>query len=367
MMLKAALTALALAWASSNGMAQALFQEPATFTVSKTCTASKSISKSRQGALRVRAGETFQAFGENSASGATHTYIGTPGSRRWLPLSCGQYEGGRPPLASGPGSSQPGNGNGNGSQACLPFFDQLDNPVKVKNNPRADITPPPPDIDDFGQAVHKVCGPSGKVTGRTEFVLLMKAHPDVLADLMRFTGGKVFGSKAATDTEDAYLQDLVKAWYDVHAFDHIFCGETEGVQSIGGLHYQGRYQQLQASGEACRQPNHAKNEVITGSVYSMGVKMKKQDGRWISHDIKGYGLTLSAADILKAATRAFAENPTSSSESVACLQAFNDGPVGYDTVFVRRANGIRTFYPDATPDTAGTKACKARWALGAPA
>ena len=34
------------------------------------------------------------------------------------------------------------------------------------------------------QVKHQMCGPSGKVTGRVEFVKLMKAHPEVLTDLM---------------------------------------------------------------------------------------------------------------------------------------------------------------------------------------
>lgn len=355
---KMAFVCLAMISASSS-FAQALFVEPVGFSVTKSCKAAKGINNGK-GVLRMRAGQTYQAFGENAQTGGTHVYIATSGSRRWLSLSCGTYVTDRPSFKSDQGGSAPGE---TGEQSCLPFFDQEANKVKVKNNPNVDITPLPPAIDAFGEAVNQVCGPSGKVTGRTEFVKLMKAHPDVLADLMNFTGGKVFGDKASTQDQDVYLQDLVKAWYDVHAFDHIFCGETELDPKIGGLHYQGRYQQLQQTGEACRLPNFSKNEVVPGSIYSMGVKMKKVNGQWISHDIKGYGLTFSAADILKAATRAFSENPTSSSDSVACLQQVADGAIKYATVFVRRKQGIRTFYPDATPDTSGTRQCMAGWAL----
>ncbi|MEY2840241.1 MAG: hypothetical protein RJB60_2540, partial [Pseudomonadota bacterium] len=142
-----------------------------------------------------------------------------------------------------------------------------------------------------------------------------------------------------------------------------FCGETEGEKKIGGLHFVGRYVQLQKSGEACRLPNFKSNEVVPGSIYSMGVKMKKANGQFISHEIKGYGLTYSAAEILKAGTRALAENPTSSSSSTACLQRVSDGPTQYTMVFVRRKQGVRTFYPDATPDKAATQPCKAEWAV----
>jgi hypothetical protein len=369
-----ALLCLALMTTASSSFAQSFFSEPVAFKVSKTCKASTN-TKGSKGLLTVRAGQSFQALGENAPTDGKFVYLDTDGTRRWLPLSCGTYASSKPAFAdtqasegggntgSDNGTTNPGEPSGTGSnQACLPFFDNEANPVKLKNG-NADITPPVPTLDAFGLAVNQVCGPAGKATSRAEFVQLMKAHPSVLADVMRFTSGKVFGGQAATTNTEAYLQDLVKAWYDVHAFDHIFCGETEGEKKIGGLHFVGRYVQLQQTGEACRLPNLKSNEVVPGSVYSMGVKMKKLNGQFITHEIKGYGLSLSAADILKVATRALAENPTKSSTSTACLQQFTDGTERYTTVFVRRQQGIRTFYPDATPDKAGTQPCKATWAL----
>ena len=365
-----ALFCLALLASTSSSFAQSFFSEPVAFKVSKTCKASTN-TKGSKGLLTVRAGQSFQALGENAPTAGKFVYLDTDGTRRWLPLSCGSYASSKPPFADVQGSAgaqTPGSNAGSTPTttttiaACLPFFDTQNNPVKLKNG-TADVTPPPPAIDAFGLAVNQVCGPAGKATSRAEFVKLMKAHPSVLADVMRFTSGKVFGGQTATTNPDTYLQDLVKAWYDVHAFDHIFCGETEGEKKIGGLHFVGRYVQLQKTGEACRLPNTSSNEVVPGSVYSMGVKMKKLNGQFITHEIKGYGLSLSAADILKVATRALAENPTKSSASTACLQRLNDGSERYTTVFVRRKQGIRTFYPDATPDKAGTQPCKAEWSL----
>jgi hypothetical protein len=366
-----ALLGLTLMAAACGSFAQALFTEPVDFTVSKSCKATKNINGNK-GVMRVRAGQSFQALGENAPTNGRFVFINTDSGRRWLPLSCGAYAGAQPPFAdtqASPGGNNTGGNNGNTStstststEACLPFFDNETNPVKLKNG-NADITPPAPMLDAFDEAVNQVCGPSGKVTARAEFVKLMKGHPEVLADVMRFTSGKVFGDEPATQDADVYLQALTRAWYDVHAFDHIFCGETEVDKKIGGLHFVGRYVQLQKTGEACRLPNFKSNEVVPGSIYSMGVKMKKASGQWISHEIKGYGLTYSAAEILKAGTRALAENPTSSSSSTACLQRVADGPVNYTMVFVRRKQGVRTFYPDATPDKAATQPCKAEWNL----
>jgi len=363
-----AIVGLTLMAAAGCSFAQAFFTEPVEFTLSKSCKATKNINGNK-GVMRVRAGQSFQALGENAPTNGRFVFINTDSGRRWLPLSCGAYAGAQPPFADTQASQGGGNANTGGNtsgtastEACLPFFDNEANPIKLKNG-NADITPPAPTLDAFDEAVNQVCGPSGKVTARAEFVQLMKAHPAVLADVMRFTSGKVFGDEPATQDADTYLQALTRAWYDVHAFDHIFCGETEGEKKIGGLHFVGRYVQLQKTGEACRLPNFKSNEVVPGSIYSMGVKMKKANGQFISHEIKGYGLTYSAAEILKAGTRALAENPTSSSASTACLQRVSDGPVNYTMVFVRRKQGVRTFYPDATPDKAATQPCKAEWAV----
>ena len=81
----------------------------------------------------------------------------------------------------------------------------------------------------------------------------------------------------------------------------------------------------------------------------MGVTLKTADGNLARHATKGYGLTLSASDMLKVVTRAFAENPSSGKDSTACLLPITDDGKSFTTVFVRRAAGIRTFYPDATP------------------
>ncbi|MGA7981444.1 MAG: hypothetical protein WCA32_14650, partial [Chromatiaceae bacterium] len=59
---------------------------------------------------------------------------------------------------------------------------------------------------------------------------------------------------------------------------------------------------------------------------------------------------LSAEDILKVATRALAENPTSSASSTGCLLRVSDDDSDFPAIFVRRKSGIRSFYPDATPD-----------------
>jgi len=337
-----------------TAFSQALFVEPGRFLISNSCTAYTSF-RNETGAVELEVNKVYTAYGENKNPGASHVYLDVNGQRKWASLNCGGYDGPKPPFVGN------GSDDSHGTD-CLPFFDNEDNPVDVGFGGNVDITPPAPQIDSFGAAVNQMCGAPGKQTSREEFKQLLNSHPQVLADLMTFTGGKVYANRAATQDRDVYLEDLSEAWYAVQAFDHIFCGEPESASSLGGLHYFGRYEQLQDKGEACRLPNYSKNEVVPGTIYSMGATMAMAGGGWASGNIKGYGLTLSAEDILMGATRAFAENPTSSTSSTGCildLQDTTDADVHYDIVFVRRAAGIRTFYPDATPDFNTNDACSA--------
>jgi hypothetical protein len=353
-MMAADLLLCALLVTAFEAGAQANFVEPASFVVLVPCQAVNSI-RNRTGAVDLEVDKAYVAYGENKAVGGSHVHIGFGGSRKWVSLECGDYEGRRPDFMS-----RPEGGGGTPVQPsteCLSFFDALHNPVHVAVGGNADITPSAPPIEPFGHAVNAVCGAPGKQTTEAEFKQLMRDHPQVLADVMAYTGGKVFADRDALSDPAAYLEDLAEAWYAVSAFDHIFCGETKGSSKVGGLHYHGRYQQLQASGDACRLPNHPQNEVVDGSIYTMGVRMKRPSGGWAQSSYKGYGLTFSAADILKLATRALTENPTRSSDSTGCILAVNDGGTRYDMVFVRRARGIRTFYPDATPDFSEDPPC----------
>lgn len=338
--------------------AQVLFKENRAFTINETCDAYTSFKKQTE-AIALTKGKTYTALGMNKFPNATHVFALVDNQRKWVALECGQFTDGtstathfkgmadshRPSkLASPTPPSVPG------TKHCLPFFDDVNNPVSVKVGGKVDITPPAPEIEPFGHAVNQVCGQAGKVVSRDEFKDMMHENPQVLKRLQAFTDNKVYADRPARDNIEDYLDDLTEAWFNIKAFDHIMCGEPKAGGHIGGLHFHGRYLQLQESGEACRLANHTRNEVIPGVVYSMGVRMNALDGGSAKSPIKGYGLTLSAEEILKVVTKSFAENPASGERSQACLQPVSDEEHSFMTVFVRRSNGIRTFYPDATPN-----------------
>lgn len=335
----AVVTVILLFAANGAALAQVTFPQPRGFVVERVCEAYTSLRKQTNPST-LEVGSTYTAVAENRQPDPTHALLRLGSENKWVELGCGHY-------ADGEISPTPPPDN---QANCLPFFDNVDNPVKVNVGGTVDITPPAPQLNAFDLAVNETCGAAGKVVSPEEFQTLLRNHPEVLQRTRAFTGGKVYANRPAPASDEAYLQDLADAWFTLKAFDHILCGEPGASGKIGGLHFHGRYLQLQQSGDACRMNNYRQNEVVPGVLYTMGVAMKGADGNIYRHSTKGYGLTLNAEDLLKVATRAFAENSTTSQESTACLLPVADDGVQFTTVFVRRESGIRTFYPDATPD-----------------
>lgn len=329
-------------------VAQTRFDQPRTFIITDRCEAHASIRKKTE-AVPLRIGGEYRAIGENKPTGASHAFIEVGGKRKWVALDCGHYR-----RKTGAVGERPAT-----DSDCLPFFDDRHNPVSLSGSGSVDVTPPPPDTAPFGHAVNEVCGVPGKRVARGELQALLAAHPVVLERIRSFTKGRVFPDQSPPAGTGAYLEDLADAWSAARGYQHIFCGEPERGGSIGGLHFRGRYLELQEKGLACRLAGNSRNEeVAPGTIYSVGVRMEVNGGS-AQQRVKGYGLTLSAEDIFKIATRAFSENPTRSRSSQGCLLEVEDEGERFTTVFVRRRTGIRTFFPDASPSTGRDPACAA--------
>ena len=346
-------------FAATPARAQEFFPAPRDFVIEKACDAHRAI-RSQTDPVPLQTGTAYPARGVNRKDGATHAFIRVGSDNKWVALSCGRFADGGEPAGAATGGAKTGDEAATLPQLdkgqCLPFFDDSPATVTVGVGGAVDISPPPPALDPFDRAVADVCGPPGKAVSRQEFAALFAAHPDVAQRLMAFTAGKVFADRPAHTVLDPYIADLTEAWFAIKAFDHIFCGEPSLTRGqIGGLHFHGRYLRLQQAGQACRMNNFSQNEVVPGVIYTMGVIMKNAAGNWVRDARKGYGLTLSAEDLLKVATRAFAENPTPAAESSGCLLPVSDDGRQFTSVFVRRSTGIRTFYPDATPNGRGGK------------
>lgn len=231
----------------------------------------------------------------------------------------------------------------------LPFFDRTDNP-EIHHFPHgvaADITPPPPDLSPFDRDVLQVCGNLGDRAHVEDFKALLRAYPEILQRIQTAVAGEIFSGR---NTEIEFLEDLTEIWFRHHGFEHIFCGSIHNGQ-LKGMHYVGRYLQLQAQGLAGKLPhNQQQEETIEGVVYTIGVLLKYGD-RTIIDRRNGYALVTDAVELLIATTQAF--KAKSRSRSV-CTFTVVDADSGhtYPAVLVKEDNAIVTFYPDATPTDA---------------
>ncbi|MDX2157049.1 MAG: EndoU domain-containing protein [Hyphomicrobiaceae bacterium] len=341
-----AATSLLLALTTAAAPAQDFFEAARDFIVDKPCESYRTV-RTKADPQPLEVGKTYIGRGTNRRDNPTHAFIRIGKDNRWVELTCGHFA-----ASSQAGEPRPQDGPRADSRTCLPFFDSDAKLDRVKVGGLVDVAPPAPVLQPFDTQITDVCGSPGKEVTRDEITSLLRSSPEVLARLKAFTRSKVFADRPARADTDAYISDLAEAWSANHGFTHIFCGEPgAGTGRIGGLHFHARYLQLQKNGEACRMSNFRQNEVVPGVIYTMGVLMKNASGRFVQDARKGYGLTLSGEDLLKAVTRAFSENPgASASTSNACLVSIKDDGHQLTAVFARRTTGIRTFYPDATPN-----------------
>ncbi|WP_017721814.1 EndoU domain-containing protein [Kamptonema formosum] len=232
------------------------------------------------------------------------------------------------------------------SANLLPFFDRINNPVTVgfPANQKVDITPPPPQLNAFDRSVLEICGPIGTRVKAERFKKLLSDYPQVLRQVKGAAGELRPGR-----TNDAeFLDDLTAIWFNRRGFEHIFCGQIKDSTPIGGLHFAGRYLQLQDQGIAGRLPNNSSREkVIPGAVYSLGVTVKKGSGT-VTANMKSYAYPSSALEILTDATKAF---KTQSSSQRDCIYTVRDAQTkqSFPAIFVRDESGIITFFPDVKP------------------
>lgn len=331
---------------------QAQVLQPGTLTITQTCPATRAINGANPGNIQVAKNQRYEVVGFNSAE-RRFVLIKVPNAtpeRRWVSANCGTFQAGA--------STDSNTSNSNTSESrtrpslpsnktLLPFFDQannLENHRFPAGRP-ADITPPPPSLTAFDQAVLKACGPIGSAVSANTFKQLMANHPEVLRQIQTAVGGELLPGRK---TSAEFLDDLTAAWSDRGGFEHIFCGELEGPQKIGGLHFVGRYLQLQKEKLGGRLANNLnREEVEPGVLYTLGVVIKRGNQTW-TDTIKGYPLISNAEEMLLDATKAFKARGNAQG---ACLYRVQDQPTGksYQAVFVKDRNAIVTFYPDATP------------------
>jgi hypothetical protein len=280
---------------------------------------------------RLVPGERYRVEGGNREDGAWLQVVlpGAEPARRWVEARCGTL------LTPGAAAS-----------GLMPFFDEIDSGAD-------DPAPPPPPLDAFDRAVLEVCGPWGSRPRRGAFRAMLD-RPELAAELRRLRD-TLDGDRLAPDR---FKDQLADTWFDAGGFAHLFCGEPR-PNELAGLHYRGRYLELQRLGLAGRaDAADCRVGEVEPPVYTMGVRYRLPGGGPPHLACpKGYAHDLGAADLLLVATRA----ARAARGAVMCLVELRPS-VGapYFAVVVSRDGAVRTFYPDASPrcdDGAQPAAC----------
>jgi Bacterial EndoU nuclease len=227
-----------------------------------------------------------------------------------------------------------------------PFFDRIDNPDRVQFPPKVavDMTPQPPELLPFDRDVLQVCGNLGDRVLAEDFQALLAAYPAIFRQIKIAVAGEIFPGR---NTDIEFLADLTEIWFKRQGFEHIFCGNIRNGQ-LKGMHYVGRYLQLQEQGLAGKLPNNQhQEEAIAGAVYTIGVLLQ-YGNRLIIDRRNGYALITDATELLIAATLAFKAR-VKPNTVCAVPVVDTDSKQTYTAVLIKEDNAIVTFYPDATP------------------
>ena len=311
--------------------AAAFFELSGVFIADERCQAYDSIRRqTNPGGVLTVSGQSYNVRALNREDG-DYVYVDVPGANpraRWVSITCGD-------LFRGPEQPDPDSGT---PAAFTPFFDTDDRP----NDP----TPRPPTLNAFDQAMLQVCGNWGSRPTSAAFRAKLD-DPALAADVDRIYE-KLDGSVRGSRVEARQFKDeLAAVWFGEDGFRHIFCGEPS-EQTIGGLHFAGRYLQMQEQGWGGMAQCNATE--IVPPVYTFGVRFRTPSGRVRTACPKGYALNLDASEILIEATRAFKLMlPSSSGKSMCLHQVVEPNVSPYLAVFVIKSEAVRTFYPDASP------------------
>lgn len=233
---------------------------------------------------------------------------------------------------------------GNVDAGWAPFFDE---DRTVFGFLGVDITPQPPKLDALDEKVLNLCGEFGSRPAREDFIRLVEQAQREVRLLERIYADLEL-QKAGIEPA-AFRQKFIDIWTKREGFQHIFCGELSR-KGLGGLHYVGRYYQLERQGKiglAVDKLERCVPEVEEGLVYTVPVKYKKRDGQTETDCRTGYGYELNAYRMFLQGTRAY----LSSQEYVAdksryvCRYTVNSASgAKYWTALVIQEGAIRTFF-----------------------
>jgi hypothetical protein len=309
--------------------AQGFESLPGELTAGSACEAYVSFRKrSNPDGARLAPGERYRVLGRNEAGGAWLQILlpGTEPRQRWVAADCGT-------LATTAAAARP--------SGLLPFFDE----IVAADDP----SPPPPPLTALDRGVLEVCGAWGSRPRARDFRAMLD-RPEVEPELRALYDGLGRRLRGRELPLPRFKDELTGVWFDAHGFAHVFCGEP-GADGLGGLHYRGRYLELQEEGVAgLLTERECRATEIEPPVYTVGVRYRPPGGGPLRTTCpKGYAYDLGAADLFLVATAAWRELRRQRDARMCLEEITVSVGDGYFAVVVARGDAIRTFYPDVTP------------------
>jgi hypothetical protein len=304
------------------------------FVAGERCQALDSIRReTNPGNVQTVPGRSYRARALNKRDG-DYVHIEIPDAVpriRWVKVDCGTLDRkGREPQRGDEARRDSG---------FAPFF--------VEGGTDHSPTPPPPRLNGFDEAMLKVCGDWGSRPKQATFRAALD-EPAIAPDVERIyqaLDGGVLGPRRELPQ---FKDELAAVWFGEDGFRHVYCGEPSGG-TIGGLHFAGRYLQMQQEGWGGLATRCNSSE-IAPPIYTIGVRYRIPRGGHRTACPKGYALNLDASEILVEGTKAFKLLLARASGKSMCLFKVAEPNVReYLAVFVIKNRAVRTFYPDASP------------------
>lgn len=194
-----------------------------------------------------------------------------------------------------------------------------------------------PTTTKFDELALKKCGDWGSAIVKEDLDILFSGK--VLQHLYVNLDKSVITKNADID---AFKKELVTVWLQNTAFEHVICGEPTGSHVLGGLHYVGRYLDLQKNHWGGLNDSCAAQE-IRDPVYTIGVDFLNSYGDMTVKCPSGYNWNMNVIDILLEGTKAFKEaSKNHSTEKFACTYTNENN---FHFTFVAKEGAITTFYP----------------------
>lgn len=274
-------------------------------------------------------GTAYRVLGRNDVAGEWLQVLlpGVQPQQRWISLGCGRLS-----VATTP--AQPA--------GFLPFFDD----VAVAGE---DLAPPAPPLDALDRAVLAVCGTWGSRPRARDFRSMLD-RPEVAEELGQIYAALDRSVRGGPVQLPRFKDELTAVWFDAGGFGHVFCGEPSAA-GLGGLHYRGRYLQLQQEGQAgLMTAAECRGTEIDAPVYTVGVRYRLPGGGAPRTACpKGYPYDLGARELLTEATLAYRDLRRQHGQEMCLLPIDATGGSDYEMVVVAKRGAIRTIYPDVTP------------------